>query len=221
MKRIGLGLILLLALSFTAASAYADPVFTFTQAQLLAMVESYDNPPGIGDLDPGYPSALGIGALFVGDIDDGNPQWRSIGIGFPWGDPNLPGNLSAFGSYALSFKNVNQQDWWVNLYMNTGWTDHPWSETDNFYQNGWVKLTPGQSVTLVLDFTTEGVINLNHVTNIGFQIAFNDPTMVPGTNLYQGDKYHLQVNPVPEPSILMLLGVGVLSLGALVRSKRA
>jgi len=55
--------------------------FTFSQGQLLSMVESFDNPIGIADLDSKTP--IGSGVVFEGDINDGNPQWRSIGIGFP------------------------------------------------------------------------------------------------------------------------------------------
>ncbi len=211
------GTMVLIALPLTAS---ATP-FTFSQSQMLSMVESFDNPVGIGDLDS--KTALpNEGVLFVGDINDGNPQWRSIGIGFPWGNPNLPGDLSAFTGYGETFTNVNNQNWWVNLYTNTGWTDAPWSESNNFYQNGWINLAPLGSATLTIDFAGLGVEHLNHVTNIGFQFAFNDPTVVTlpsGIPGFQGDKYHIEVTPIPEPATMLLLGSGLIGLAGFVRRK--
>lgn len=191
--------------------------FSFTQAELLSMVESFDNPSGIATLNT--ITAMGTdGAEFVGQVEDGTPQWRSIGIGFPWGDPNLPGDLSAFSGYAMYFYNNNNQNWWLNLYMNTGWTDPPWSETDNFYQNGWTELAPGFGAVVVLDFATAGVSYLNHVTNIGFQVAFNESATT-AAGLYQGDDYHLQVKAVSEPATLMLLGLALLGVVGIRRYK--
>ena len=200
---------------FLIAGAASAATFTFTQSELLGMSLAWDN-GGLGDLDSGYPVASGSAALFVGDIYDGNPQFRSIGIGYPWPTSPPYNDLSAYDSYALHFYNGNNQSWWVNLYINTGWVDSPYNEPDQFSQNGWTEIPVGSGATLTLDFSDEGVNNLDHVTNIGFQIAFNDSTP-DGSGGYQGDKYHLEVSPVPIPSAMLLLGSGLFGLVGLRR----
>jgi len=202
-----------------ANAAYFSP----SLSQLLAMGLAWDN-GGLGDLDGGYPTLndTADAALFVGDIYDGTPQFRSIGLGYAWPPPAELQDLSGYDGYALTFTNVNNQSWYVNLYMNTGWTDSPYNETDNFYQNGWYELAVGESVTLYIDFDALGVENQNHVTNIGFQIAFNGGE-IEGTEpvLYQGDKYHMEVSTVPIPGAVWLLGSGLAGLVGLRRKYQA
>jgi len=214
----GLVAICLMAAAPGMASA---SIFTFDLNELLGMAQVHVN--GQGDLDSKV--SLPDGIQFIGDIYDGTPQWRSIQIGYDktgvygqrWGD------LSGYDGYALSFKNVNQQEWIFNTYMNTGYTDAPWSEQDAFYQGTWTSLLPGESASILVDFAGADtwingsnsfgpVANLNHISSIGFMVAFNDPNNVYGTNLYQGDDYHVLVSPVPEPMTMMLFGSGLLGL---------
>jgi len=141
--------------------------------------------------------------------DDG---WASMGVGYPW--PPLINDLSAYDGYKPSFLNTNNSSWFVNIYFNTGWTDPPASEPDNFYQNGWVELLPGVATTLSIDFSAVGAINLNHVTNIGFEVGANMdeyPYWNPN-NPSNGDIYHIDVSQIPEPITLVLFGLGALAL---------
>jgi hypothetical protein len=143
--------------------------------------------------------------------------WASVGVGYGWPPPAGLQDLSAYDGIQLKFLNTNNSNWFVNLYLNTGWTDPPSSEEDNFYEDGWIKIAPGVTTIVTLDFDAEGVINRNHVTNIGFQVGadlevypYADPK-----NPSNPDVFHIQVS-APEPVTLTLLGLGAF----LLRRKR-
>jgi hypothetical protein len=146
---------------------------------------------------PGNPfspfAQIGIGANFAG--------FSSTGSGPPLGNivetPGVLGtaDLSNFEGYALSLTNADDRSWSVSLYLNTGLTDSPFSEPNNFYQTGFISLAPGESTTLVLDFNALGVLNRNHTTNLGFQVGGN----LIGTN---PDTFEIRARAVtvPEPA---------------------
>lgn len=162
-------------------------------------------------------NVVGSAVRYSADMQYGDGTsdgWASMGIGYGWQPPAGLNDLSAYDGYALTFLNTNNSTWFVNLYMNTGWTDAPFSEPDNFYESDWVELAAGDSITVTLDFADEGAINLNHVTNIGFQVGGNmdeDP-YDSLDNPSNGDSYHIDVTPIPEPATLVLLCLGGLSL---------
>ena len=183
----------------------AASTYTFTAAELAAMVQTFDNPIGNSSplsiwtagtySDGSTPVTLAVGYEASLSTTQANPNhpWSSIGIGFPWG--SVPqGDLTGYTDYALVFANDNDDTWWVNLYLNTGWTDAPFSETDTFTENGWTPIAPGETKTVILSLAN--VPNLNHVTNIGFMIAAN-------LNADGGNQvlrlFHMSVSPVPAP----------------------
>ena len=119
-------------------------------------------------------------------------------------------SLVGFDGYELWIANDNDDIWWVNIFMNTGYTDALFNEDDNFYENGWTPLNPGQVKVLQIDFVAAGVENLDHVTNIGFAVAGN-MTNLDG-NPSDPDVFHVSVVPVPGAILLGMLGLGAVGL---------
>ena len=170
------------------------------------------------------------GAQFVATLQSGDGTstgWGSMGWGYAEADlyPLAAGDLSGYDGIQFTFENANNSDWEVNIYMNTGYTDSPWLQTDGFYQNGWTKIAPFSSAVVTLDFSaadywlagvsqgTAAVANLGYVTNLGFQIGatLENPLVGPPLtgNPSNSDTYHMNVVPVPGAVLLGMLGLSL------------
>lgn len=135
------------------------------------------------------------------------------------------GDLSGYTGYTMTIHNPSSTTFNAAIVMNTGWNKEGWTEPDNYYQDttGGTAITPGGIATLLLDFDDAAVWDYtipsmlpgqtvmypNHVTNIGLKI-WTDGTAGP-----------FNVNVVPEPATIALLGLGSLSLIRVRRKTRA
>ncbi len=205
------GILLLSVLLMTTGSMSLEAAyFTPDLATIYGMAKTFDADQTTSQLLSVVD--LGSSIRFSGLMQYGDASadgWASMGVGYGWPPPSGLQNLSDYDGYTLNFMNTNDDIWLVNLYMNTGWTDPPYEQEDNFYQSDWVELAPGESTAVTLDFAALSVINLDHVTNIGFQVGGNmDAYPLTGSgDPSNPDVYHIDVT-IPEPLTLVLLGLG-------------
>lgn len=158
----------------------------------------------VGDLDS--KTLLPNGAVaFVGDIFDGNPQFRYIEIGYT----GLSLDFSAYTGYAMYFYNDNNQPWYVNLFLETATGGKYTLPAYTMLNTATSSIMPWESA-LYMNFASLGVTGLDNVISYGFQLAFNESLKTADGSAFQGDKYHMNVSSVPVPPSVLLLGSGLL-----------
>lgn len=230
MKRTLLLSLVVLGLMALPMSSFAA-TFTLTPGQLAELYEVWENPNSGGTyLNP--VQALTDGAKYTGNIRTNESGWGAIQIGANFwgqpysGSPNVEptnvalglGSLAGFDSFGLSFENVNENPWKYNVYFNVGYTD--WGEDDYYVEGAWKEIAVGATDSVILDLTNAYVwknnvslglkdftqlgANLNHISNIGFQIGQTVP--LPDADY----TFETKVRPVPEPTSILLLGFELL-----------
>ncbi|MBN1615477.1 MAG: VPLPA-CTERM sorting domain-containing protein [Deltaproteobacteria bacterium] len=224
-KKLTCGVVLTLMLFFAGAGSAAN----FQTADVyLGDMNNYvwhNNSTGFVEVPPRSDTAGDPGYRYTFQIQSGDSGWVSGQMGdnfdLPANDAGVVvngGNLSNYSGYEMTIYNPPDNPGWFMsaIYMNTGWTDSPYGEANNYYQTGWVWLAPGQAYHHVMDFTQFNVVNANHVSDIGFMI---------GTNIGQGDyfmspgvPFHVE-STVPLPGAVWLLGSGLLGLVGLRRRR--
>ena len=205
---------------FMAGNAMAL-MYTPSQADIDTF---YQVTPGLLTGPDTSPITVGPTGLFDVTISDEGGGWGDVQIGHSatiegpgsafysgsWAD------LTGYSTYELLISNTSTtNDWFMaNVYINTGYTDSPWNETDEYYQNTWTWVAPGSTAHLVLDLSGIDSSELAHISSLGFNI---------GTNVGEGDYFggdiDAMANPVPEPSTMLLFGAGLVGLFGLGRKK--
>ena len=186
--------------------------------------------PGDGDGDQDYRANYWLNT-HTDEGQQGDPQFVSGSYGFNFWGTDAQGNsgnvritdtpyhdLTGYDELVLILSNELKTEGEYlmgNLFINTGWTDPGWGEPDNFYENGWTWIPQHGEVVFTLDLTS--VANLNHVSAIGFMIGTNVTT---SQSQAQSDPYlmwedgygaeiEFNAEPVPEPTSMALLGLGL------------
>ena len=162
----------------------------------------------------------------TGDEEGGG----KVQIGYKWDPPGPDGaksyngkpfpDLSDYDDFTISFHNQDTEPVQVNVWINTGYTDPGWEQVGYYAENDWVEVPECTWLDLVLDFSNANlwvdqwpggpwgvesvgeVLYRNHVTGIGISLITPAPTSV----------FSVDVDTVPEPATIALLGLGALSL---------
>lgn len=224
-------------------TAYAIP-FTMNKHQLEGLYQTGETPDNYGTyLNSIEPTDEGI--KVVGNILTLNPGPGKIKIGVNNSGIDYNGmttrydyitgtivplkktdemgiDLSGYDSYSLSALNDNENPWAYQLYFRT--------KGDYTVVNEWQEIINQKSNIITLDFKDAYIggsiynlidqhaanyleIDLDQIDEIGFLIGGDLPV---GPNDYT---FETEIEPIPEPATLLLLGIGLIGIGTISRKK--
>lgn len=136
--------------------------------------------------------------------------WWSIGIGLEHFYPNGL-DLTGYDEIHIEIKNENQSGGdkvWVRGFSNCGWVPNP---GDQRQEGSETWLDPGASFTSVIDISGVPATHIDQFTKIGIEVGMNADQQVWDTDgSYAGTCFNVSI--VPEPTTVVLLGLGALGL---------
>lgn len=199
--------------SLMLSQAFAVEVYYVPDSITDAWAEMYDNGSGT-DITSTDTNPSGAQTQFIGSTTT-TSGWWSIGIGLEYFYPNGL-DLSGYDEIQITIINNNQQGGdkvWVRGFSNCGWVPTPGDiRTDG--SELWID--PGASFTSVINLSGLDATHKSEFTKIGMDIGmYADLQGWDPDGSYAGTAFNISV--VPEPTTIILLGLGGLSL---LRKKR-
>ncbi len=193
--------------------AFAVEVYYVPDSITDAWLELYENQST--DITSTDTNPSGTQTEFIGSTT-ATSGWWSIGIGheYIWNVDNL--DLTGYDEIRITIINENQPGGdkvFVKAFANAGWVPTP---GDQWLEGSELWIDPGASFTSVIDISVLDATRISQFTKIGIDVGmYADLQSWDPDGSFAGTAFNVSV--VPEPTTIVLLGLGGL---ALLRRKR-